>query len=247
MLMSLTVVLGLCPAVPARAAPSDISEDAWTFEFTPYIWGAGLEGDVKLGRLPSAGVEASFSDILNVLDLGLMGAFEGRKGRWGVLFDGIYVSLSDSVPTPNSLYGNAQINLTEQIYSLAGTYRVSEGQVPVDLVGGLRYVNLDIKGELTSGIATGRIRSGSESWWDVFIGARVLYPFAEHWALVGYADVGGGGSDLSWQALAGVNYQFSKVISGKIGYRYLSLDYENADFLYDMNMAGFYAGVGFRF
>ena len=57
---------------------------------------------------------------------------------------------------------------------------------------------------------------------DPYVGVRVQYPIAERWTLVGYADVGGFGvgSEFTWQAAAGINYEFSKSIAGKFGYRY---------------------------
>ena len=73
------------------------------------------------------------------------------------------------------------------------------------------------------------------------------WAFAKQWTLVGYGEVGGGGTRLSWQAIAGVNWHFSKHLSGKFGYRYLSLDYDHDQLLYDVAMAGPYAGLGIRF
>lgn len=36
-------------------------------------------------------------------------------------------------------------------------------------------------------------------------------------------------------------------ISTKLGYRYLSVDYEESNFLYDMDTSGVYLGIGIRF
>jgi opacity protein-like surface antigen len=87
----------------------------------------------------------------------------------------------------------------------------------------------------------------SRDWVDGFVGARVLYPVAERWSAVGYLDVGGGGSNLTWQAIAGVNYEFSKTFSAKFGYRYFQVDFEDSDFVYDVALGGFYLGAGIRF
>jgi hypothetical protein len=230
-------------ATPPPAAPSD----GWEFEATPYLWGAGLDGDVGIGRLPAQGVEASFSDIVSVLDIGLMGTFEGRKDRWGFVLDSFYLNLSESAPTPGASFGDAKVDLTQQFYSLGGTYRVTRGKVPVDLLVGVRYFDLALDLELTSGTAQGRQRGDSVTWWDGLAGARVQWAFARQWTLVGYGDVGGGGARLTWQAVAGVNWHFSKHLSGKFGYRYLSLDYDDDQLLYDVAMAGPYAGLGIRF
>jgi opacity protein-like surface antigen len=64
-----------------------------------------------------------------------------------------------------------------------------------------------------------------------------------------YGDIGGfsAGSDFTWQVALGAAYDFSKTISGKFGYRYLSVDYDKGGFLYDMKTQGVYLGLGIRF
>ena len=67
--------------------------------------------------------------------------------------------------------------------------------------------------------------------------------------MVAYADVGGFGigSDFTWQAMLGVNYEFSPTVVGKAGYRMLGVDYDRNGFAYDMFYSGLYLGAGFRF
>jgi hypothetical protein len=79
---------------PAQAAAAPRS--GWSFDFTPYLWGAAMEGSVGAGALPTINIDMSFSDILDHLDAGLMGAFEARKGRWGILLDAIYMKIEDA-------------------------------------------------------------------------------------------------------------------------------------------------------
>jgi hypothetical protein len=67
------------------------------------------------------------------------------------------------------------------------------------------------------------------------------------WSLVGYADIGGGGSDSSWQALASLNYEVSRTTSVKIAYRHYAVDYNKGQFRYDMETSGPLIGVGIRF
>jgi opacity protein-like surface antigen len=231
-------------APPSADAPKP---GGWQFEIAPYLWGAGLSGDVKVGRLPQQGVEASFSDLVKVLDIAGMAVFEGRKGRWGFLLDTIYINLSETEPTPDSLFGDAKVDLTQQLYTLYGTWRVVDGKTTLDLMGGARYVDMRNNLELTSGVAAGREATADVTWWDGLVGARVRWGFAKKWGLVGYGEIGGGGTKLTWQALAGVDWRFSKHMAAKFGYRYLSQDYDHTDLLYDMAMAGGYAGLGFRF
>lgn len=233
--------------VPAHAQASVAKPQGWQFDATPYLWGAGLDGDVKIGQLPSGGVEASFSDILSSLEFALMGSFEGRRDRWGFLVDGMYIDLSQTEPTPDAAFGEAEAKLSEQIYSAAGTYRPVEGKVAVDVMAGVRYVDISTDLELTTGVAQGRTASAGRSWWDGFVGSRMRYRPTDKWLVTGYLDVGGGGSELTWQALAGAGYLFNDLVSMKFGYRYLSIDYDDDGIVYDVAMAGPYVGVGFHF
>lgn len=240
------------------AAAAQMGGDGWSFEITPYIWGAALDGTVSINDRPAQGlrVDEDFSDILKIIDFGLMGAFEARKGRWGVHADGIYFKISEggSFSGPAGLVAaSAGATITQQVYSLAGSYRAVEGRAPVDVFGGLRYASVkwDVDLQVTAPPAVvGAHRfTETKSWTDPYVGARVQWPLAERWSLLGYADIGGFGvgSDLTWQAIAGVNYAFSPTLIGKAGVRFVYVDYDKSGFRYDMLNSGFYVGAGFRF
>jgi hypothetical protein len=84
---TIVVSLGISAAIgvasgAAQAQATAAPRSGWSFDVTPYIWGAGMDGSVGAGELPTLNVDMSFSDILEHLDAGLMGAFEARKGRW---------------------------------------------------------------------------------------------------------------------------------------------------------------------
>lgn len=244
-------------AVPiANAAQSN----AWTFELTPYVWGSAMKGDVQSGSLPKTSVDMSFSDILDVLDFAAMATFEARKDRWGFLVDGIYVKVSDegtarrSGPGPvgATLTADADVKLKQTILSAAAAYRLSDGRSAVDVLGGIRYSKIDADARISASLfaLTGSVRrSGDKDWVDPYIGLRLQHAISDRWTLVGYGDAGGFGvgSDLTWQASLGVNYAFTKDVSAKLGYRYLSFDYDKSNFVYDMKLQGIYLGVGIRF
>jgi len=232
-------------AQPSGAQPAD----RWQFEATPYLWAAGMKGDVGIGRLTAEGIDTSFSDIFKSLRFGFMGALEGRKDRYGFLFDAMYMQLSQTKEAPLPGFGDVHARPTQQAYALAATWRAMDGNVPVDIVGGIRVNDLKLDLDLSSGVLApqGRTIVRSRSWADGFVGARVLYPVTPRWNLVGYLDLGGGGSDFTWQWLAGVNYVISPTMTAKFGYRYLKVDYHRDEFLYDVATGGFYAGLGIRF
>jgi opacity protein-like surface antigen len=248
-------MLAAASIMPVCAAGAD----EWQVEFTPYLFAAGLHGSTGTQQV-SADVNTSFSDILQNLDSGFMGTLELRRGRWGIILDGLYFKVGDqrarSWQGPagiGSATGDLDVTATMQMYQLSAAYRLGNG-VPIDLVVAGRYTQLDSDLNLvatTGGLLPGGTRSlsASQSWWDPVIGVRVILPFAQHWSAMLYGDVGGFGvgSDFTYQAIAGVNWQFSEHVSAKLGYRYIYQDYENNRFVWKMAAYGPYLGVGIRF
>jgi opacity protein-like surface antigen len=93
----------------------------------------------------------------------------------------------------------------------------------------------------------GRSLVRNRDWVDGYVGLRARAPLGERWTLTGYADMGAGGADLTWQLMAGVDYALSRDATARLGYRYFKVEYDKGEFLYDMATAGFYLGVGIRF
>lgn len=232
-------------------ATASADSGGWEFEAAPYLWAASLDGTVRAGPsfLPSANVDWSASDILSHLDIGAMGALEGQKGRWGFVIDAIYVELSNQKVTPNIRFASVDAEVKEQMYALFGTYRVVEGPTKVDALAGARYV--DIRSPISAVLPTGGIVSvdAGDHWWDPYVGVRVIHPLNERWSVLGWGLIGGfgAGSDFAWDVIAAVNYQFSPTIIGKLGFRYLDMDYDGERFAYDAGMGGPFLGVGIRF
>lgn len=245
------------PAASVWAADGE-SQGKWQFEITPYLFASGLNGTLGLKGI-EADVDMSFGDLWDRLDKAFMLMGTAQKGDWIYGFDGMYVELGGEQasswqgPLGNSSSAQLNVEMTQEIYSLSAGRKVWGGNDRrLDLVGVARYTMLETNMNLA--LTTGpsllpdgsRTVSGGFDWWDAAIGVRYLAPLSEKWDLVGYADVGAGGSDLTYQLLAGVNWQFSKTFSGKFGYRYFYQDYSKDDFKWDMAMSGLFAGLGIR-
>jgi len=255
-------VLGLALAALATAACADDAKgDAWQFEVTPYVFGAGLRGTTGIGPV-TADVDSSFGDILKHFDGGFMAAAEARKGPWVFAFDGVYFRLKDQATRSwqgpggiGSATGDLEATVSQLVYQLAVGYRVIDtSTAKLDAIGAARYTRLgtDLNLATTTGpLLPGGTRSvsGSADWWDPVVGFRVILPFAEHWSFMGYGDVGGFGvgSKITYQMIAGVNWEFAKSFTAKLGYRYMYQDYDNNNFLWKIAAHGAYIGVGIAF
>ncbi|HVQ60548.1 MAG TPA: hypothetical protein VMS53_00545, partial [Burkholderiales bacterium] len=118
--------LGLALTALAPAARAENAQvDAWRFEITPYIFGAGLRGTTGVGPV-TANIDSSFGDIMKHFDSGFMAAAEARKGPWVFAFDGVYFRLKDqgtrSWQGPagiGSATGDLEATVSQLIYQLA--------------------------------------------------------------------------------------------------------------------------------
>jgi opacity protein-like surface antigen len=89
----------------------------------------------------------------------------------------------------------------------------------------------------------------SESWIDPIVGGRIGFDLGSNFFLTAQGDVGGFdvGSELTWQLMGTVGYRFSDAVAARVGYRYLDVDYDDDDFVYDVATRGFVVGVTFSF
>jgi hypothetical protein len=207
-----------------------------------YAWGAGIEGDVAIAGI-DAEVDVGFSEIVDLLDGGIMLHFEGSTGRWSGITDIFFVDLGQDLVRPTGV-----MDYEQWIVDGAGGYEVAED---VELLVGLRYVSIDGELRITDPV---ELNPGIDrSWLDPYVGARWMPRFGERWGASFRADIGGFGvdSDLTWQLRAMAMYDFSERWSLGFGLRFLDYDFEEGvdltRFAYDTMMAGAEIGIGFRF
>ncbi|CAB3807952.1 hypothetical protein LMG28138_05987 [Pararobbsia alpina] len=246
-------LFALVASVGAQEQPTAApTENNWTFSVTPYLWMAGQSGTIRVGQVIAAqNVNAHFSNIWHNLNFGAMGTFEARKGRWGIIVDGFYVSVSKtSDPILGGRLGTAKLQLDNGVLQVAGAYRVLDSDTtPIDVLAGLRYTNLNTtlsfspSALLPAGVERGR----GVSWVDGLVGVRATYRFSEKWSVTGYADVGAGGSNFAWQLVAAAFWDVTKSVNLAGGYRILTQDYNSSSFYYNIRTAGPFAGVRIRF
>jgi hypothetical protein len=219
------------------------AEDGWEFQIAPYLWMAGMDGDVGLlPGVPPADVDASFSDILDNLDFAFMLAGEARKGRGGVLGDIVYMDLGASGATPGPLYSTAKLDSRARLATVAGFWSPwRDGAAAVDFLAGARFWAVDTKLSLGAGFLPATSASHDENWIDPFVGARLKGPLGGDKVFGSLGLIAGGfgvGADVMWDAVANIGYRWTDGFSTTLGYRYLSVDYSDGDFVWDVDMHG---------
>lgn len=232
-------------AAPALAAAQPSA--GWTFEVTPYLWAAGIGGDVILGGLPPVSASRSFSDLLDSLKLGAMGTFEARSGRVGVLLDAFYVRLEQTFATPGPGLGAIDGRVDQRLLSATVTWRVLDAPASVDLLAGVRRSDQRLELEATPGVLPGGARSKDLGWTDAIVGARARVPLDADWTGIAYLDAGGAGSSATWQGILGLERGLSERWRVKVGYRHLWSDYERGANRFSTTTRGAFLGAGYRF
>ena len=235
----------------------DSPKGKWTFLIEPYLMFPVMKGTVGLGNLPfDVPVDANTNNIFSNLNMGFMLNAEATNGKWAVGTDIIYMSLAHDVE-PSILNKDGEITAKQLGWETYGLYRVTPW-LELGLGGLVNSVNagFDINREELIGQDKEIInyeRSGTETWFDPMIVARIKSPLEKTFIYQFRGEIGGFGigSDLSWNIQAYLGYRFSNLFEMSGGYRYISLDYETGSgqdrFKYDVDTSGPVLRFGFNF
>ncbi|HZF25086.1 MAG TPA: hypothetical protein VEZ88_02405 [Steroidobacteraceae bacterium] len=226
----------LCGSAHAQSMQADASRP-WRWDVSAYMLGAGMDGKVGVEPL-IADVDESFSDILSNLQFGFMGRARATHGVWSFGTDVIYMGLGGDSQQPN-----AAVNIDQWAVELNVGFQLAP--IFMSLVGA-RYNQLSSSIDFQT---IGRSRSGKIDWWDPIIGGILTLPIGERWNFQFHGDIGGFGvgSDLAWQIEMLFNWFATPRTSVMMGYRWISTDYDDNGFVYDVVSQGPQLGVTLHF
>lgn len=222
-------------AADMTGQPPIQDQQRWRVIFSPYVWGASLNGSAGLfGR--TTDVNVPFREILDNLDMSFMGNIEVTNGTFGAYFDGQYTRTSQNEDirsheldldiTSTTLTGGVFYRLYE--HPLEGTTLFGNQRVfAIEPTVGVRWTRLE------AGLNVGPFsRTEKVEWTDPFVGTRILYDINDRWNLAGEADIGGfgAGTKLSANGQIYLGYRthvFNMPTIFRVGYRALYQDYRN--------------------
>jgi hypothetical protein len=169
-----------------------------------------------------------------------------------MLADVIYMDLSDSQRRKGEFLGRpvtgkVVIGLQSPVLNFIGGYNVFDnGKDIFDITAGARYINIKLD-STTKLNDLKRKNSAQGDVWDGVIGFKGRHNYPDGHYLNYYADVGGGGSSLTWQAVANFSYDYEK-FTGVVGYRYIKWDFgKDTPAVDDMAIHGPYMGIKWSF
>ena len=112
-------------------AEEKAQSDKWEFGAEVYLWGASIGGNTGTG----SDVDISFDDLLSVLEMGFMGAFGVRKGKWSLMLDAIYLDVkgddSFTIPVgPLAINASGSVTLTGWVVTPSICYNLFKKELP---------------------------------------------------------------------------------------------------------------------
>lgn len=252
----LLAALASAPAATAAEIPEEVPGDAgpgWVWQVSPYVWAAGIDGDVSpFRRAPTIPLDLAFGDVFDDLRLGGFLDLWGRRGRFVVSADVMYVDLTDRGdvaalpglgPTPGL---SLRVDSRQTAATLLAGWRARTGPgLTLDLLGGLRWWDISTTATARFG---GLSREWDEdfSWVDPLVGFRAFLPLGARASALVQADVGLG-ERRTWQATGTLNYVLTDALSASAGYKALSVDYAEDGRIFDATLKGPVLGLTWRF
>lgn len=246
------------PETAAEGGASDLQklESRWRFTLSPYLWAPWVDGTLSVNG-NDLDVDSGFVDTGDTesisYNMALMLRAELSHDRLSLLGDGLYLNMD--APRQGVLADqNARLKLG--LYELGAAYSIldtppaeqSWPRVSLEPLAGLRIYDVDAR---ITGSGVGLDTSASKLWMDGMVGARARLEFNRTLALYGRADVGFGGSDLSWSARCGLDIRLCETASLELGYRALDVEFANGsgadEFNYDLLLHGPFVAVTIRF
>jgi hypothetical protein len=207
------------------------AQERWSIEVEPYVWIPDLEGEGTAGDAPE--VDFAF-DYPGGLSAALPLALRlDAPGPSSFRLDVLYARWTDD---EGSVETESDLSLLEAGYG----YALGES---FDVTAGLRAVELGLDVEVG-----GVDADASESWIDPWVGARGRRALGGGWALTASGDVGGFGvgSDFTWPAAPYAGWSAGRWRID-LGYRALSVEFDDDDLDTELLAHGPIVGVGVRF
>lgn len=238
------LLMAAVAALSTGLAPA-MAQD-WSGQITPYVWGAGLGGDVTpFAGAPTLSFDKSLSEVLEDTDGAFFLSGFARRDRLVLMGDLSWSASSRAGLLPTGVPAEGKVT-QRSLTLLAGWRVVSNDRMTLDALAGARAWRVESRIKLAGGAIQA---SPGKDFVDPILALRANVALAPQWSAILYADVGGfgAGSEHTSQFLATVNWQATDQLYVSAGYRQLNVDYRDGGTRLDVTMAGPILGATWRF
>lgn len=249
--MTRNVVLSAALLMGLVTSSHASEQEGWKFDLAQYLWAANVDGDITAGS-QKAEIDSSLMDNL---DAAFMTQGTISYNRFVFYFDYDYISQSNDAKTTNGLIvpvgTKVEADLDTNIATGAVGYRFDTwgDNSWVDVLVGVRNLKLDADIEV-GGQDFGR----EEDVTDPMLLLRPSVQLSENWRFNGLFGVGiSGDSESTYEVMPQFQYNFSELLSVRLGYKKIAYDMESGtkgttDYrAFDGSYNGPFVAVGFTF
>ena len=243
-------------ALAALPAPTLAENSGFEVELAPYVWLAGIDGDVSAGGR-SASFDQSFSDLVHKLDAGFMGMGVVRYKRLVVFGQFDYIELSSDAdlktdigpdPLPEGIERDGTMDTTIATAGVGWHFSLFKKH-ELDLLLGARRLSLDLKLK-----DQGNSVSESDDITDTIVILSPTLHLSENWLLKPIVSYGiQGDSDTTYELQPQLHYRISPDLTLGLGYRRLHYDVSSGRKNtvtyreFDGDISGMMIGLAWRF
>lgn len=256
LLRAACLLSAICLALTVFARPASAEDASWQLELAPYVWLAGIDGDVSAaGR--GASFDQSFSDLVHKLDAGAMGMGALRYKRLVIFGQFDYIDLSSDAdlnfdigqnPLPIGIEVDGEVETTIATAALGWHFDVFKKH-SLDLLLGVRRLSLDMKLEKQNNSV-----SDSDDITDTIVIVSPTIQLSEKWLLRPIVSYGiGGDSDTTYELQPQLHYRLSPKLTLGVAYRRLDYDVSSGQKNtpsyreFDGDISGLMIGAAWRF
>lgn len=227
------------------------SNNGWTYRLQLYVWGTEV-GTTVGGR----DITLGFDEILDNLNMALMGGLRAYKGKWMTYGELGYASIRQGgnatfaiSPGPGpgiEVDAVADADIATTVVSFGAGYQLinTPTYTMYGTFGG-RYLQLDLEADVDIGPASFHVDENTD-YWDGVVGLNGEARFGDKWFVPWLLDVGAGESSLTWQAAAGIGYTWGRN-DLVVGYRHLEWDFPDDQLVTNYYQSGPMLLWNFRF
>lgn len=222
-----------------QLSPIPKISNEWTVDVTPYVWLPTISSTLNYKGQYLNTADVSMSDLISNLKSGGMIAGEARYGKWGMMADVVSATLqkTSTVPVTPAPGYNFRVamkpTIQQTILTGAATYNLLTNQdATVDGLLGVRWISVTATLNLAlDGTNYSLSDSKTVSTVDPIVGFKGRYRIAgSTWYVPFYGDIGSGGgtTNVTWQAMAGIGKTIEKWVDVSLVYRGLYYDMDSS-------------------
>lgn len=220
-----TVAGAVAVALGFATSTASAQESPWSFEISPYLWGVGIDADVKV-RDREGKIDQKFSDIVDRIDVAgsLFAQAEYNKFVMMTQLDFLSTDTDELDAEDQPAGGDARFESDVFLGTLALGYRFGSWQQKrsVDVLVGARQLSFDSEVTIDG---LGNFKADRRDFYDPVLFVRPTFRLSDRWRFIGsFAYGGGGDSESTWELQPMFQYLINDHISVRFGYRRLYYD-----------------------